>query len=72
MRSVGYRQVWEYLDGAYDIDTMREKALVATRQLAKRQLTWLRRWPDGSRFQIESLKSDLSSVVRYIQQGLNG
>lgn len=72
MRSVGYRQVWEYLDGAYDIDTMREKALVATRQLAKRQLTWLRRWPDGSRFQIESLKSDLSSVIRYIQQGLNG
>lgn len=46
LRSVGYRQVWEYLNGDYDYDTMVEKALAATRQLAKRQLTWLRSWPD--------------------------
>lgn len=46
MRSVGYRQVWQYLDGAYDEATMKHKALVATRQLAKRQLTWLRSWPN--------------------------
>ncbi|WP_096086039.1 tRNA (adenosine(37)-N6)-dimethylallyltransferase MiaA [Agaribacterium haliotis] len=46
MRSVGYRQVWLYLDKLYDYETMRHKALVATRQLAKRQLTWLRSWPD--------------------------
>lgn len=45
MRAVGYRQVWEYLDGKYDYDTMIEKSLAATRQLAKRQLTWLRGWP---------------------------
>lgn len=44
MRSVGYRQVWQYLDGEYDEATMRHKLLVATRQLAKRQLTWLRGW----------------------------
>lgn len=42
MRCVGYRQVWEYLDGAVDYSTMRDKGIFATRQLCKRQLTWLR------------------------------
>jgi tRNA dimethylallyltransferase len=42
IRSVGYRQVWEYLDGQIDWTQMRYKALAATRQLGKRQLTWLR------------------------------
>ncbi|MBN3847176.1 tRNA (adenosine(37)-N6)-dimethylallyltransferase MiaA [Paraburkholderia sp. Ac-20342] len=42
MRCVGYRQVWEYLDGAVDYPTMRDKGVFATRQLCKRQLTWLR------------------------------
>jgi tRNA dimethylallyltransferase len=42
IRSVGYRQVWEYLSGAIDQAEMRYKALAATRQLGKRQLTWLR------------------------------
>lgn len=42
MRAVGYRQVWLYLSGQYDYDTMREKAITATAQLAKRQMTWLR------------------------------
>lgn len=46
IRAVGYRQVWEYLDGETDEQTMQERALVATRQLAKRQYTWLRKWPD--------------------------
>ena len=46
MRAVGYRQVWEYLEGHCDKQTLREKAIVATRQLAKRQLTWLRSFPD--------------------------
>ena len=45
LRSVGYRQVWHYLEGAYGEEEMREKAVAATRQLAKRQLTWLRSWP---------------------------
>lgn len=44
MRSVGYRQVWQYLAGDYDYDAMVEKGMAATRQLAKRQLTWLRGW----------------------------
>lgn len=42
MRSVGYRQVWEYLEGEIDRQTMAEKGIAATRQLAKRQMTWLR------------------------------
>jgi tRNA dimethylallyltransferase len=45
MRAVGYRQVWEYLEGEIDADAMREGAVAATRQLAKRQLTWLRALP---------------------------
>ncbi len=46
MRCVGYRQMWQYLAGEYDYATMEHKGIVATRQLAKRQLTWLRSWPD--------------------------
>ncbi len=42
MRAVGYRQIWSHLDGAFDRSTAAAKALAATRQLAKRQLTWLR------------------------------
>jgi tRNA dimethylallyltransferase len=45
MRSVGYRQVWQYLEGECDYETMRERGVAATRQLAKRQMTWLRNWP---------------------------
>jgi len=46
MRCVGYRQAWEYLDGAIDYATMRDKGIFATRQLCKRQLTWLRSMPE--------------------------
>ena len=42
MRAVGYRQAWQYLDGLIDETTFKEQAIAATRQLAKRQLTWLR------------------------------
>jgi tRNA dimethylallyltransferase len=45
MRAVGYRQVWEFLEGECDAPTMRSRAIAATRQLAKRQLTWLRSFP---------------------------
>ena len=46
MRCVGYRQTWDYLDGAIDRPTLRETGIIATRQLAKRQLTWLRSMPE--------------------------
>ncbi|MEJ5991260.1 tRNA (adenosine(37)-N6)-dimethylallyltransferase MiaA [Ramlibacter sp. PS3R-8] len=45
MRCVGYRQAWEALDGAFSLDELRERGIAATRQLAKRQLTWLRSMP---------------------------
>ena len=46
MKAVGYRQVWLYLDGEFDYETMVARGVAATRQLAKRQLTWLRSWPE--------------------------
>lgn len=46
IRAVGYRQAWDYLNGSIDFDTLRERGVIATRQLAKRQFTWLRGWPD--------------------------
>ena len=45
MRCVGYRQAWEHLDGAYGYDELIEKGQAATRQLAKRQMTWIRGMP---------------------------
>ena len=42
MRAVGYRQIWSFLDGEYDWEQARAKTIAATRQLAKRQMTWLR------------------------------
>lgn len=46
MRAVGYRQVWEYLSGKLSFENMQERGIIATRQLAKRQFTWLRGWQD--------------------------
>jgi len=51
IRAVGYRQVWAYLQGEDDLENMTEKAIIATRQLAKRQFTWLRREIDAISFQ---------------------
>lgn len=49
MRAVGYRQAWETLEGLHPASTLAERGIAATRQLAKRQLTWLRAMPDVSR-----------------------
>lgn len=65
MRCVGYRQVWEYLDGLHDLDEMRYRGIVATRQLAKRQLTWQRQfrehWPEL--LEIDPLQPDFGKVI---------
>lgn len=53
MRAVGYRQIWQYLDGKLAYDAMRELVSIATNQLAKRQLTWLRSWPNAEWFDSE-------------------
>jgi tRNA dimethylallyltransferase len=61
IRAVGYRQTWSYLQREYDLDTMIEKAIIATRQLAKRQFTWLRREQDA--LQYVSSENHLSEKV---------
>lgn len=54
IRSVGYRQVWQYLEGELSFDAMVERGIIATRQLAKRQVTWLRSWDKLHNFDSES------------------
>ena len=61
MRSVGYRQAWQYLDGAYGLPGLRDKAVAATRQLAKRQLTWLRAM--DALVEFDCLSDDLGDQV---------
>ncbi len=61
MRCVGYRQMWEYLDGSIDATALREKGIAATRQLAKRQLTWLRSMPE--RISIDCNRPDATAEV---------
>lgn len=69
IRAVGYRQVWEYLQGVLTFDEMRERGVIATRQLAKRQLTWLRHWPDVVWFDSEDGKL-YQQVENYLQSVL--
>jgi len=59
MRAVGYRQAWAYLDGDIDLKGLREQGIAATRQLAKRQLTWLRSWPGA--VELDCLADDLDA-----------
>ncbi len=69
IRAVGYRQVWSYLQGEYDLDRMKEKGIIATRQLAKKQFTWLRRETDALQF--VSGQNDLAEkVLSQIKQKL--
>jgi len=60
MRCVGYRQAWQYLDGEIDVARLRETGIAATRQLAKRQLTWLRATPAAS---FDPARSDLAAAA---------
>lgn len=70
IRTVGYRQVWEYLTGTVNYNEMTSRAVAATRQLAKRQLTWLRSYPEVS--PVEVARGDHEEeVLRSVQQTLN-
>jgi len=66
MRCVGYRQTWEYLDGFYGLSELREKGIAATRQLAKRQITWLRSMPN--RQIVDCLAPDATRQVNHLIQ----
>ncbi|PMR73844.1 tRNA (adenosine(37)-N6)-dimethylallyltransferase MiaA [Billgrantia endophytica] len=67
MKSVGYRQVWEYLDASGDRAHLRHRTVVATRQLAKRQLTWLRNWPE-LRWVDTQCGDALGDVLKFVRE----
>ncbi|GAB1261689.1 tRNA (adenosine(37)-N6)-dimethylallyltransferase MiaA [Aurantivibrio plasticivorans] len=74
IRAVGYRQMWGYLNSEYDYDEMVAKGVAATRQLAKRQLTWLRGWSelkwiftDNDQGQIKNINQIVKETLSYLQ-----
>ncbi len=70
VRAVGYRQVWDYLNGKMDYTQMRDRAIVATRQLAKRQMTWLRSEKDISVYNPQ--QCNLSSLISNVSAFIGG
>ena len=66
IKSVGYRQVWQHLAGELSYDEMVEKSIIATRQLAKRQLTWLRSW-DNLRSLRDPSGESMNTILKYVE-----
>ncbi len=73
IRCVGYRQMWEYLRGDYDHEEMVFRGICATRQLAKRQITWLRGWKTPLNW-LDSLQPQQAKeiVLRKIDEHFKG
>lgn len=67
LKSVGYRQVWEHLEGRYDRRRLEEQGIIATRQLAKRQLTWLRSWKNACWFNIQKADT-LDKMLKLVRE----
>ena len=67
IRCVGYRQMWQHLNGECDFDEMVFRGVCATRQLAKRQLTWLRSWPNLQRLDMED-STNLAQVLSAVSK----
>ncbi len=70
MRCVGYRQIWQYLDGELTHQQMIEKGVAATRQLAKRQITWLRKQVDEKAFDCLNYRKD--AIFRLVEAAFSG
>lgn len=70
IRSVGYRQVWDYLLGLTDYEAMRMQAIAATRQLAKRQMTWLNAWPDLHWLDAENSEKVSDEAFDYLKKNI--
>ena len=66
IRSVGYRQVWDYLDGNLSAQQMQERGVIATRQLAKRQFTWLRGWQHDLQWLDSADCDNLPRALKYL------
>ncbi|HZJ81377.1 MAG TPA: tRNA (adenosine(37)-N6)-dimethylallyltransferase MiaA, partial [Guyparkeria sp.] len=69
VRAVGYRQAWAYLAGESDWTTMRERAITATRQLAKRQRTWLRAATEWEAMDAEAVAAVESRILDFAGAG---
>ena len=67
IRCVGYRQMWQHIHNEFDHDEMIFKGICATRQLAKRQLTWLRNWPNLQWLDMES-KDNLQQILSAVSK----
>jgi len=67
MRCVGYRQAWQALDGTFPLSELRERGVAATRQLAKRQITWLRSMPDRLAVAAEAPDAD-AQVMQQLER----
>ncbi len=65
-KSVNYKQIFNYLNGEYDIETFTQKALFATRQLAKRQITWIRSWENYVKIKVNEIKPLEDNVKKII------
>ena len=66
IRAVGYRQVWDHLDGKLDAVQMQERGIIATRQLAKRQFTWLRGWQQDVHWLDSADCDNLPRALKYL------
>lgn len=71
MRAVGYRQMWQYLAGDISREEMIARGIAATRQLAKRQLTWLRKWPNLQVLQIDKCIQGQNNQQFLLDRALN-
>ena len=60
MRAAGYQQIWQHLDGQCSLEEAVERSIVASRQLAKRQITWLRNWPNAHEIQVDDGQTYIS------------
>ena len=67
IRCVGYRQMWEHLRGDYDAQEMAYRGICATRQLAKRQMTWLRGWPEVTWLDSDQPQEAVQIVIKAIR-----
>jgi tRNA dimethylallyltransferase len=68
MRCVGYRQLWQHLDGEFPREEMIDKAVAATRQLAKRQITWLRKQTGGTTYDCLNYRKD--AIFRQVEAAM--
>ncbi|UTF61618.1 tRNA (adenosine(37)-N6)-dimethylallyltransferase MiaA [Gilvimarinus sp. DA14] len=71
IRAVGYRQIWDYLAGRTNLNEAVERGIIATRQLAKRQFTWLRGWPDLNWVYTENEAGEALKIKEIVRYSLN-